>query len=134
VFLAGADYPFLGILWTMLVVFAWVIWFWLLIMIFSDLFRRQDIGGWAKAGWIVLVIVLPFIGVLIYMIGQSKGMAERQAERNAAAQGQFDQYVRSVASDQSPTSQIEKAKSLLDNGSITKDEYDEIKRRTIAAA
>jgi hypothetical protein len=134
VFLASADYPFLGILWTMLVVFAWVIWFWLLITIFSDLFRRRDIGGWAKAGWMVLVIVLPFIGVLIYMISQGRSMADRQAERVQADQQQFDQYVRTVASDQTPTSQIEKAKSLLDSGSITKDEYEEIKRRTIATA
>ena len=132
--LLDAQYPFLSVMWTLLVIFGWVIWFWLLIVIFGDLFRRHDIGGWAKAAWTIFVIVLPFIGVLIYMISQSKGMAERQTAQTQAAQTQFDQYVRSVASDQSPTSQIEKAKSLLDSGSITKDEFEEIKRRAIAAA
>jgi hypothetical protein len=132
--LLDAQYPFLSVMWTLLVIFGWVIWFWLLIVIFGDLFRRHDIGGWAKAAWTIFVIVLPFIGVLIYMISQSKGMAERQTAQAQAAQTQFDQYVKSVASDQSPTTQIEKAKSLLDSGSITKDEYEEIKRRAIAAA
>ena len=132
--LLDAQYPFLSVMWTLLVIFGWVIWFWLLIVIFGDLFRRHDIGGWAKAAWTIFVIVLPFIGVLIYMISQSKGMAERQTAQTQAAQTQFDQYVKSVASDQSPATQIEKAKSLLDSGSITKDEFDEIKRRAIAAA
>ena len=132
--LLDAQYPFLSVMWTLLVIFGWVIWFWLLIVIFGDLFRRHDIGGWAKAAWTIFVIVLPFIGVLTYMVSQSKGMAERQTAQTHAAQTQFDQYVRSVASDQSPTTQIEKAKSLLDSGSITKDEFEEIKRRAIAAA
>ena len=132
--LLDAQYPFLSVMWTLLVIFGWVIWFWLLIVIFGDLFRRHDISGWAKAAWTIFVIVLPFIGVLIYMISQSKGMAERQTAQTQAAQTQFDQYVKSVASDQSPATQIEKAKSLLDSGSITKDEFDEIKRRAIAAA
>ena len=132
--LLDAQYPFLSVMWTLLVIFGWVIWFWLLIVIFGDLFRRHDISGWAKAAWTIFVIVLPFIGVLIYMITQSKGMAERQNAQAQAAQTQFDQYVKSVASDQSPTTQIEKAKSLLDSGSITKDEFEEIKRRAIAAA
>ena len=132
--LLDAQYPFLSVMWTLLVIFGWVIWFWLLIVIFGDLFRRHDIGGWAKAAWTIFVIVLPFIGVLIYMISQSKGMAERQTAQAQVAQTQFDQYVRSVASDQSPATQIEKAKSLLDGGSITKDEFEEIKRRAIAAA
>jgi len=132
--LLDAQYPFLSVMWTLLVIFGWVIWFWLLIVIFGDLFRRHDISGWAKAAWTIFVIVLPFIGVLIYMITQSKGMAERQTSQAQAAQSQFDQYVKSVAADQSPATQIEKAKSLLDSGSITKDEFEEIKRRAIAAA
>jgi hypothetical protein len=132
--LLDAQYPFLSVMWTLLVIFGWVIWFWLLIVIFGDLFRRHDIGGWAKAAWTIFVIVLPFIGVLVYMVSQSSGMAERQMAQTQASQAQFDQYVKSVASDQSTTGQIEKAKSLLDSGSITKDEYEEIKRRAIATA
>jgi hypothetical protein len=132
--LLDAQYPFLSVIETLLVIFFWVIWFWLLIVIFGDLFRRHDIGGWAKAAWTIFVIVLPYIGVLVYMITQAAGMGERQVAQVQASQTQFDQYVRSVATDQSPTGQIEKAKSLLDSGSITKDEYEEIKRRAIATA
>jgi len=128
------QYPFLSVIETLLVVFAWVIWFWLLISVFSDLFRRSDVSGWVKAGWVVFVIVLPFLGVLIYLISQSAGMAERQEARARASQAQFEQYVRSVGTGGSAASQIETAQHLLDSGSITRDEFEEIKRRTIASA
>src|SRR5215217_2592377 len=75
----AADYPFLDVFWTMLVFFGWVIWFWLLITVFADLFRRHDVSGWGKAGWTLFVIVLPFLGVLIYLIAQGRQMAERRA-------------------------------------------------------
>ena len=78
-------------------VLCWVIWFWLLISIFSDLFRRDDVGGWVKAGWVVLLVVLPFLGVLIYLIANTKGMAERRNREAKAYQEQFDAHVRSVA-------------------------------------
>jgi len=121
-------------MWTLLVIFAWGIWFWMLIVIFADLFRRDDVSGWGKAGWVVFLIVLPFLGVFVYLISQSKGMAARRAREAQAAQAQFDQYVRSVGAGGSPTSQIEQAKQLLDTGSITQQEFDEIKRRAIASA
>ena len=127
-------YPFLSIMWTLLVIFGWVIWFWLLITIFADLFRRHDVSGWAKAVWVVFVIVVPFLGVLVYLISQSKGMAERQEMRAQASTAQFDQYVRSVGAGSSPASQIETAKQLLDSGSITPAEFEEIKRRAIVSA
>src|SRR5579885_3094994 len=119
--LLQAEYPFLSIMWTLLVVFGWVIWFWLLIV----LFRRHDVSGWAKAAWTVFVIVLPFLGVLIYLVTQSRGMAERQAMQAQAAQARFDQYVKSVATDTSPAGQIDKAKQLLDSGSITREEFEQ---------
>ena len=128
------EYPFLSVMWTLLVIFAWVIWFWLLIVIFADLFRRPDVSGWGKAAWVVFLILLPFLGVLVYLISQSTGMTERRAKDAQTAQAQFDQYVRSVGASGSPASQIEKAKQLLDTGSITQQEFDEIKRRTIASA
>ena len=93
----AADYPFLDILWTMLVFFGWVIWFWLLISVFSDLFSRHDISGWGKAGWIVLVVVLPYLGVFIYLIAQGEQMAERKAQQSQAARAEFDDYVKTVA-------------------------------------
>ena len=128
------EYPFLSVMWTLIVIFAWVIWFWLLIVIFADLFRRHDVSGWGKAAWVVFLIVLPFLGVLVYLISQSTGMTERRTKDAQAAQAQFDQYVRSVGAGGSPASQIEKAKELLDTGSITQQEFDEIKRRAIASA
>ena len=92
----AADYPFLDILWTMLIFFAWVIWFTLLFRIFGDLFRRHDLSGWGKTGWFILVIFLPFLGVFIYLISQGQRMAERDAERAKAAQADMADYVRSV--------------------------------------
>jgi hypothetical protein len=134
--LLAADYPFLDILWTMIIFFCWVAWFWILITIFADLFRRHDIGGWHKAAWIVFLIILPFLGVLIYLIAQSKGMAERQLEQQRAAQAQFDQYVQTVATSSGgaggSASEIEKAKGLLDSGAITQAEFDSLKAKALA--
>lgn len=126
-----ASYTFVSFLWDALLVFAWIIWFWLLISVFSDLFRRQDTSGWAKAAWIVFVILLPYVGVLVYLIAQHEGIAERNTQRAQAAQQQFDQYVRS-ASAPDPSEQIAKAKGLLDSGAITQAEYDQIKAKALA--
>jgi hypothetical protein len=126
-----ASYNFASFLWDALLVFAWIIWFWLLITVFSDLFRRHDTSGWAKAGWIVFVIVLPYVGVLIYLIVEHEGIAQRNTERAQAAQQQFDQYVQSVAAPSDPSEQIAKAKTLLDNGTITQAEFDRIKQKAL---
>ncbi len=126
---SGSGYPFLDVMWTMLVFFMWVIWFWLLIVIFTDLFRR-DLSGWAKAGWVVFLIILPFLGVLIYLITQSKAMAERRNQEAQAAQSQFDSYVRNVSG--GSAEQIAKGKELLDSGAITPEEYEALKRKALA--
>jgi putative oligomerization/nucleic acid binding protein/phospholipase D-like protein len=126
-----ASYNFGSFLWDALLVFAWIIWFWLLITVFSDLFRRHDISGWAKAAWIVFVIVLPYIGVLIYLIAEHQGMAERNTRQAQAAQTQLDSYVQSVAGQNDPTEQIAKAKSLLDSGAITQAEFDQLKTKAL---
>ena len=125
---SGSGYPFLDVMWTMLVFFMWVIWFWLLIVIFTDLFRR-DLSGWAKAGWVVFLIILPYLGVLIYLITQSKAMAERRNQEAQAAQSQFDSYVRNVSG--GSAEQIAKGKELLDSGAITPEEYDALKRKAL---
>jgi putative oligomerization/nucleic acid binding protein/phospholipase D-like protein len=128
-----SGYPFLDLIWTMLVFFGWVIWFWLLIVIFGDLFRRHDVSGWGKAGWTVALIILPFIGVLIYLVVEGRGMGERRAAQAHAAQSQFDDYVRSVSSsDGSPSTQIAKAKELLDQGAIDQSEYEALKTRALS--
>jgi Short C-terminal domain/Phospholipase_D-nuclease N-terminal len=128
----GADYPFLDVLWTIIIIFAWVIWFWLLITVFADLFRRRDISGWAKAAWIIFVIVLPYLGVLIYLIAQHDGMAERNMQQAQAAQSQFDSYVKDVAASSGPAGEIEKAKQLLDSGAISQAEFDSLKAKALA--
>ena len=128
----AADYPFLDVFWTMMVFFAWVIWFWLLITVFGDLFRRHDISGWGKAGWMVLVIVLPYFGVFAYLIAQGKHMAERKSADVQASRAAFDDYVRDVASNGGPTEQIATAKQLLDNGTIDAAEFDQLKRKALA--
>jgi uncharacterized membrane protein YcjF (UPF0283 family) len=127
----AADYPFLDVLWTMLVFFGWVIWFWILIVVLSDLFRRHDVSGWGKAAWTVFVIVLPFLGVLVYLIAAGKGLAERRTEEMRANQAQFDSHVREVASS-GPADQIAKAKELLDKGAIDQSEFDQLKRQALA--
>ena len=134
-FVFAADYPFLDILWTMIIFFCWVAWIWLLIMVFSDLFRR-DVSGWAKAAWVVFLIILPFLGVLIYLIAEGKGMTERRVQEMQASQAQFDTYVRSVATETGggggSAHEIEKAKALLDSGAITQPEFEQLKAKALA--
>jgi Short C-terminal domain len=128
----AADYPFLEVLWTLVVFFAWVIWFWILIGVFADLFRRRDIGGGAKVLWSIFLIILPFLGVFIYLITQNDGMMERKQRDAEAAQGQFNEYVKSVAASSGPAGEIEKAKQLLDSGAITQAEYEALKAKALA--
>lgn len=126
-----ANYNFASFLWDVLVIFGFVIWFWLLIVMFGDLFSRHDIGGWGKAAWIILVIVLPYLGVLIYFIAEHSGMAERRTQQLQAQQAATDQYIRSVSGSSGPASEIETAKKLLDSGAITQSEYDAIKAKAL---
>jgi len=130
----ASSYPFLDVMWTMLVFFAWLIWFWLLITVFGDVFRRTDLSGLGKAAWIVFVIVLPYIGVLIYMIAQHDGMEQRNMAQVQQSKAQMDDYVRSVASSSDPAEQIAKGKSLLDQGAITQAEFDTLKQKALAQA
>lgn len=130
--LLAADYPLLDIFWSMILFFAWVAWIWVLIVIIGDLFRRHDTSGWTKALWVIFMIVLPFIGVLTYLIVNGQGMAERSARQAQAQQARFDDYVQSVASDGGAASEIEKAKRLLDDGAITQSEYDSLKAKALA--
>jgi hypothetical protein len=131
--LIASDYPFLDIVGTIVVFFAWVSWFWLLITVFADLFRRHDVSGWGKAGWTLFCIALPFLGVFVYLIAQGKHMAERKANDMAAAQKQMDDYVRNVShSNGGATEQIASAKELLDKGAINQAEFDGIKEKALA--
>jgi uncharacterized membrane protein len=120
-------------MWTMLVFFCWILWFWLLFEVFGDLFRRHDISGWTKTAWIVFVIVLPFLGVFIYLIAQNDGIRERNIQRANAQQAQMDNYARQTAAGGGAAGEIEKAKGLLDSGAITQAEYDALKQKALAA-
>ena len=128
----AADYPFLDVLWTMFIFFAWVIWFWLLITIFADVFRRHDIGGGTKTLWCIFVIVTPFIGVFVYLISQSKGMNERQLQSVKQQRQQADDYIKTVASEVDAPGQIAQAKQLLDSGAINQQEFDALKQKALA--
>jgi len=130
----AADYPFMGVLWSMIIFFAWVAWIWILIMILTDVFRRHDIGGWTKALWTIFLVVIPFLGVLVYLIAQHDGMTERQQKQQQAAQSQFDDYVRNAAgTGGGAASEIEKAQQLLQSGAINQAEFETLKSQALAA-
>jgi hypothetical protein len=128
----AANYPFLDVFWTMLVFFLWVLWFWLLFTVFVDIFRRSDLSGWGKTGWLIFTIVLPYLGVFVYLIAEHQGMAQRNIERAQAQRAQLDDYVRETAGGGGAAAEIEKAKGLLDSGAITQSEFDAIKQKALA--
>ena len=125
------TYPFLNFIWLMILFFAFVIWFWLLISIFGDIFRRRDIGGGMKALWIIFIVLFWWLGVLIYLIANHDGMSERSMEQMKAQQAQQAEYIQSVAGTSSPADQIASAKSLLDSGAITQAEFDALKAKAL---
>jgi hypothetical protein len=129
----AADYPFLEVMWTMFVFFAFIIWFWILITVFADIFRRRDTSGFSKVLWIIFVIVAPYLGVFVYLIANHDGMTERNIEKAQAQQAQMDQYVKSVAGSGGAAAEIEKAKGLLDSGAITQAEFDAMKAKALSA-
>ncbi len=126
----AADYPFLDVFWTMIIFFFWVIWIWIVITVLVDVFRRHDIGGFAKAAWVIFVVILPWLGVLIYLIVEHDGMRERSVKQAEAQQQQLDQYVRDTAG--GSADEIARAKALLDEGTITQAEFDAIKAKAVS--
>jgi hypothetical protein len=129
----AADYPFLDLMWTMAILFLWIVWFWLLFSVFADIFRRHDLSGWGKTAWILFAILLPFLGVFVYLITQNVGMTERNLQRSRAERDRFDDYVRATAgTGGGAAAEIESAKRLLDSGAITQDEFDALKGRALA--
>jgi hypothetical protein len=132
--IAATSYPFLEVFWTMLIFFAFVIWIWILITVLIDIFRRHDTSGFAKVLWIIFIIVLPYLGVFVYLIAEHKGMTERAIKQQEAAQSQMDKYVQSVAAQTDPAEQIAKGKGLLDAGTISQAEFDQIKQKALAAS
>lgn len=123
---AADDYPLVDLLWTFVLFFALMVFFWLLITVFGDLFRRHDLSGWAKTGWIALVFVLPVIGSLTYLVTQGRGMADRDVRR-----GRYGTDVTVPAPRSRPVDEISRAKELLDRGAISPEEFEQLKRRAL---
>jgi Phospholipase_D-nuclease N-terminal/Short C-terminal domain len=128
----AADYPFLDVFWTLIVFFLWVAWFWLLIAIATDIFRRRDIGGGKKTLWLLFMLFVPFLGVLVYLIANNDEMTQRNIERAQAQHAQMDDYVRTTAGTGGAAAEIERAKGLLDSGAISQAEFDAIKQKALA--
>jgi Phospholipase_D-nuclease N-terminal/Short C-terminal domain len=132
----AADYPFLDIVGTMLVFFLWVMWFWCLMIVLTDVFSRQDASGWTKALWTVFLIFVPVLGMLVYLVAHGKDMADRRLASTQAAQARVDDRIRTVAagtsSDGGATGEIARAKQLLDSGAIDPAEYQQLKTRALA--
>jgi hypothetical protein len=126
----AADYPFIDVFWSMIIFFFWVIWIWIVITVLIDVFRRDDIGGFTKALWVIFVVILPWLGVLIYLIAQHDGMRDRSIKQAQAQRQAFDDRVRDAAGG-GAAGEIAKAKALLDAGTITQQEFDALKAKAL---
>jgi hypothetical protein len=134
--LADVDFSLGDAIWTVFVIFMWIVYFWILISIFGDLFADHELSGGSKAVWVIVVILFNFLGVLIYLIVRGQGMGERALARQKEAQAQFDEYVRTTAGGSGggggdAAAQIEKAHQLLEKGAISQAEYDSIKAKAL---
>jgi hypothetical protein len=129
--LVAADYPVLGVFWSMLIFFVWIAWFMLLFHIVGDVFRRRDVNGAKKTLWLIFILFVPFLGTFIYLIANGDDMARRNIEQAEAARAEMDDYVRTTAGSSGPAGEIEKAKGLLDSGAISQAEYDSIKAKAL---
>jgi hypothetical protein len=127
--IVAADYPFLDVFWTMVIFFCWVAWIWILVLVLSDVFGRDDLSGWGKAGWTLFVIVLPFLGVLIYLIAHGSEIGERRMRRYDA---EYEaRHPGGARGGDGAASQIADAKRLLDSGAITQAEFDQLKAKAL---
>jgi hypothetical protein len=131
--LADSTYPLLNVFWSILIFFLWVIWIWVLIMVFIDIFRSQDLSGWAKALWFVFVLLIPLIGVLVYLIARGGKMHEHAAPEAQQQDREFRAYVREAAGPKSPADQLAKLADLRDRGVITAQEFESEKAKVLAA-
>ena len=128
----AADYPFLDVLWSMLIFMAFLLWIWLAVTCFSDIFRRDDMGGFLKAVWVVLIILIPYLGVLVYLIAYNHGMAERnEARRTRRCSRRSTTRVRE-ASGTGAAAEIAEAQRLRESGAITDEEFAQLKAKALA--
>jgi Short C-terminal domain/Phospholipase_D-nuclease N-terminal len=131
---ASTDYPVLNVFWTMFEIFAFVIWFWLLFVVLTDVFRSHDLSGWGKAGWTIFVIFLPLIGILTYLIVRGRSMQERSAQQAAKQDEAFRSYVQEAAgTPASSADQLAKLADLRQRGVITSEEFEQEKTKVLAS-
>ena len=129
---SGYSYPLLGAFWTIVEIFLWVIWFWILITIFIDIFRSHDLNGWGKALWFIFVLFIPLIGVLVYLIARGGKMHERAVQQAQQQQEQFRSYVQETAASGNTADQLAKLADLRDRGVITAQEFESQKAKILA--
>jgi membrane protein implicated in regulation of membrane protease activity len=126
------SYPLLGAFWTILEIFLWVLWIWILIYVFIDIFRSHDLSGWAKALWFLFVLFIPLIGVLVYLIARGGSMQERAQQQAQQADRETRQYIQEAAGSGNPADQLTKLADLRDRGVITADEFEREKAKILA--
>jgi len=130
------DYPILNVLWTTLIFFLWVAWLVVIFRVFADIFRSHDLGGWGKAGWTILVLLVPFLGVLVYLLARGGSMAEREIDQARRQDERFRAYVRDASGEGRPVShadELSKLAELKNHHEITEEEYQRAKERVLAA-
>ncbi|MFD8481997.1 SHOCT domain-containing protein [Kitasatospora sp. NPDC059673] len=132
------DYPLLNLFWTMLFLFLWILWFFLLFKVITDIFRSHDMGGWGKAGWTVFVILLPYIGVLVYLIVRGKSMGNRDRALAAQAESNFQDYIRKAAGTEGQQAgprhvdELARLADLKNSGAISEEEFRAAKAKLLA--
>ncbi|MEU4352298.1 SHOCT domain-containing protein [Streptomyces sp. NPDC023838] len=131
--LLAVDYPLLNMFWTMMLCFLWVLWFMLLFRVIGDIFRDDGMNGWGKAGWTIFVILLPYLGVLVYLIARGRGMGERELKRARRQEEAFRSYVRESAGTSNHAEALSRLAELKDHGDITAVEYDQAKAKVLAS-
>jgi type VI protein secretion system component VasK len=127
------SYPLLGAFWTIFEIFLWILWFWVLIYVFVDIFRSRDLSGWAKALWFLFVLIIPLIGVLVYVIARGGKMHEHTVQAEQQQDQAFRSYVQDVAGQPSSADQLAKLADLRDRGVITPDEFEREKAKILAS-
>jgi membrane protein implicated in regulation of membrane protease activity len=126
------SYPLLGAFWTILEIFLWVLWIWVLIYVFIDIFRSHDLSGWARALWFIFVLFIPLIGVLVYLIARGDKMHERAVQQVQQQDREARQYIQDAAGSGTPADQLTKLADLRDRGVITADEFEREKAKILA--
>jgi hypothetical protein len=129
----ATSYPLLDAFWTILWIFLFFIWIWLLIIVFSDIFRSRDLSGWGKALWCLFIIIIPWIGVLVYLIARGGSMHDRQLQTAQQQEAAFRDYVQQAATSGDPADQLQKLADLRDRGVITEEEFQQQKAKVLAA-